>query len=198
MKKLLQNENLKFLLLIAVVLIAGVGVAYAALSTTLNVTFNKITQNALTWDVHFVTGSGTVTGTPSGTSATGRTCGAATVNATSVTVADSAVSKPGDVCTYALQIENGGTVGAILNSITLTDPTGLTCTKSGASMTCGNVTYKLATNDTGTTLLTTNSTLAANATQDVYLIVKYDPEDTLQSTAIEQTGAQFTLVYNQN
>ena len=195
MKKL-ENKNLRFLLLVAAVLIAGVGVAYATLSTTLNATFNKVTQNPISWNVAFLN-TGTVTGVPAGTSATGRTCGNATVTASSVTVADSAVSKPGDKCTYPLTIKNSGTVTAILSSITPTDASGVTCTKNAGTMTCGNITYKLTTNEEGTTVFTSGGTLAADASQNIWLVVQYDPE-TLQSTTINQTGAMFTLVYTQN
>jgi len=80
-----------------VVLILGIIVAYAALSTTLNLKFTGVTQNALTWDVGF-TGT-SASGTAAGTSATGRTCGAATITATSVSVAATTLSKPGDKCT---------------------------------------------------------------------------------------------------
>ena len=195
-KKLLQSENLKFILLVAVILTVGVGVAYAALSATLNITFNRVTQNALTWDVAFH--EGTVTPTVGGTSATGRTCGTATVTADSVTVAETHVSKPGDKCTYELTIENNGTVAATLSSITPTAPSGATCAvSSGGVLECGDVSYKLTTDSAGTTTFTSGGTLAAGASQTVYLVVSYIPTDTVSATAVTQTGGKFTLVYTQ-
>lgn len=194
--KLLQNRNIKFLLLLAVFLMVGVGVAYAALSTTLDITFNTVTQNALTWNVAFQ--AGTVTPTVGGTSSTGRSCGTATVTADSVTVAETSVSKPGDKCTYELVIENTGTVDARLSSITPTSPSSKTCqTAAGGLLECDNISYKLTTDAAGTTEFTSGGTIAADATQTVYLVISYIPTTTVQATADTQTNAKFTLSYTQ-
>ena len=190
-----RKQSLKFLLLVAAILVVGVGVAYAALSTTLNITFGNVTQNAITWNVGF-TGS-SATATAAGTSATGRTCGTATITASAVTVADTTLSKPGDKCTWTLTVKNSGTVAAKLNTITPTAPTGITCgTATGGNLVCGNITYKLTSDSAGSTVLTTGNTLAANGTQTVYLVAMYNATG-LQSTAITHTGAKFTLTYAQ-
>ena len=197
--KILQNKNLRFLLLVAAILIVGVSIAYAVLSTTLTITFSKVTQNSIDWNVAFDTTTNPVEGTPAGTSATGRTCGDATVTANSVTVANSGVSKPGDKCTYQLSVKNTGSILARLAEINTTQPsvggTPMSCTVSGASMVCNKITYKLTTDAAGTTLLATNSTIAASASQAVYLVVMYNDED-VTATAQTQTGASFSLVYN--
>ena len=181
-----KNENLKLLALFAVIVLLGVGIAYAALSTTLTVTFGKVTQNALTWKVGFT-----------GTSATGASCGAATITESAVTVADTTLSKPDDKCTWTLTVKNSGTVGAKLTTITPSAPSSTTCgTLSGGNMVCGNITYMLTSDANGTTVLPVNTTLAAGASQTVYLVAKYNAAG-VQSTAITQSGAKFTLVYAQ-
>ena len=196
MKKIQNNETLRLVLAVALVLLVGVSVAYAALSTTLNITFGKVTQSALTWDVGFVPGS--VTATAGGTSDTGRSCGTATVTAGSVSLADTTLSKPGDKCTWTLQIQYSGSVGAKLNTITPTAPSGISCgTASGANLVCGNITYNLTTDSGGGTILSTGGTLAAGNTQTVYLVAKYTPTNAVQSSAITHTGAKFSLVYAQ-
>ena len=191
----MKDKRQKQLVIIAVLfIILGTGIAYAALSTTLTITANKITQNSLSWNVGF-TGT-SATGTAGGTSATGRSCGAATITSTAVTIADTTLSKPDDSCTYQLTIKNNGTIAAKLQTITPTAPSGVTCNPiSGGSMVCGNITYTLASNTTGT-VLSTGSTLAANGTLKVYLIAKYTGT-TLNSSAVTQTGAQFSILYNQ-
>ena len=139
--KFTKRNGKKFLsIAIAVMaLLIGVTVAYAALSATINITVNKITQNAVTWNVAFATG--TVTPTVGGTSSdVGRSCGNATVTATTVMVANTTLSKPDDSCTYELTIQNTGDIDAILSTITPVTPTSATCTNSGASMVCGNIT----------------------------------------------------------
>ena len=194
MKKL-SKDSLKFLFLVATIMIVGVGVAYAALSTTLSITFGSVTQSALSWNVGFQGNSATATS--SGTSDTGRVCGTATITPSTVTVADTTLSKPGDKCTYALTVANTGTVGAVLSSITPTAPNGITCgTSTGGNLVCGNITYKLTSDAAGETVLPTSTDLAAGSTQAIYLVISYNA-DTLQTTEVTHTGAKFTLTYNQ-
>ncbi|MBR1386575.1 MAG: hypothetical protein IJ568_07070 [Bacilli bacterium] len=193
-----QKKNQKQLLTIVgavVLLIVGISVVYAALSTTLNITVGSVTQSQMSWNVAFQTG--TVNATAGGTSATGRSCGAATVTADTVSVASTTLSKPDDSCTYALNIKNTGSIDATLATITPVAPGSTSCTNSGASMVCGNITYKLTTDSAGSTLLTTGGTLAkTNGTLPVYLVIKYTGS-TPSSTAVEQSSGGFTLVYNQ-
>lgn len=194
-----KNENLYVIIAILVIVVVGLSVAYAALSTTLNITINKVTQNPLTWDVHFKSES--VTGTMGGeqTSTTGLSCGTATSGGAAVTVSDTTLSKPGDRCYWKLTIQNAGGITAKLGSITVTDPSGITCTgktTNQPTMACGDITYKITTDTTGSTLLAVNSTIAASGSQIVYLQAIYT-SDTVSSTAVNQTGAKFTLVYNQ-
>lgn len=212
----LQNRKLKMILLIAFVLVVSVGIAYAALSATLTITFGNVVQNKLTWNVAFDTTSTTVTPTLVGSSATGRSCGNATVAADSVTVANTTLSKPGDACIYKLTIKNSGDIDASLASVVPTAPTSTTCTPTSASasasakLVCGNITYQLvktaSPNNTTyaitTTNLTTGTALAkatsstSPTTMDTYLVVQYTGSS-LASTATTQTGAKFTLTFNQ-
>ena len=193
-----QKKNQKQLLTIVgavVLLIVGISVVYAALSSTLSITTGSVTQSEMSWNVAFQTG--TVNATPGGTSATGRVCGAATVTADTVTVANTTLSKPEDSCTYALTVKNTGSLDATLATITPVHPGSTSCTNSGASMVCGNITYKLTTDAAGTTLLTTGGTLAkTNGTLPVYLVIKYTGATTNTSEVV-QTAGGFTLVYNQ-
>jgi len=194
-----KKDSKKLLSIVGAVLLVlvGVTVAYAALSQALNITISKVTQQGIEggWNVAFETGN--VTATEGGTSATGRTCGTATVTADTVTVADTTLSKPDDSCTYALTIKNTGGIDAELATITPNSPTSTSCTPSGASMVCGNITYKLTTDAAGTTLLTTGGILAkTSGTLPVYLVVKFTGSGT-SSTTVEQANGGFTLVYNQ-
>ena len=176
------------------VLLVGLSVAYAALQTTLNITASGVTSTGIGWNIGF-TGS-TATGTAFGTSGTGRSCGSATITSTSVTVADSTLSKPGDGCRYQLTIKNNGDIAGTLTSITPTPPSGATCdTATGGTMVCGNITYKLATNTTGT-VLTSGGSLASGASLTVYLIMEYTGSD-VHSSSIEQSGAKFSILYSQ-
>ena len=201
MKKRAKNskkgkKDLTNIVILLLIVVAGMSIAYAAImSTTLTVGVNKITQSSLSWNVGFQTG--TVTATVGGSGDTGRSCGSATVTADTVTVADTTLSKPEDSCTYALVIKNTGGIDAKLGTISAVNPGSTSCTGSGASFTCGNITYTLATNAAGTTLLATNSTIAkTSGTLTVYLVLKYTGSEPA-SSASTQTNGGFTLVYNQ-
>ena len=168
--KKIDRQNLMVVIYIMVVVIAGVSVAYAALSTTLSITTSKITQNALSWEVGFR--SGNVTPTSTGSSNSGRVCGTATVTSSTVTIANTTLSKPDDTCTYELVVENSGSIDATLATITPVSPSSTSCTNSGASMVCGNITYKLTTDSAGNTLLTTGGTLEnTTGNQKIYLVI---------------------------
>ena len=62
-------------------------------------------------------------------------------------------------------------------------------------MVCGNLTYTLA-SDTSGTELATNTTLASGNTQTVYLIIKYTGTG-VNSSEVTQSGASFDVVFNQ-
>ena len=202
-----ERKRLYVIMCALAVAVVALSIAYAALSATLNIGVSSVQQTPQTWNVAFE--AGTVTGTAAGTSAVGRSCGTATVNATTASIAATELSKPGDKCTYALTIKNTGSINATLASITPTQPTGtgVSCgTASGAQMVCGNITYTLAKYicmacapyfNTSGSLLPTGGTLAASTgTLPVYLIAEYTGE-TLAGTEIVQSNAGFTLVYNQ-
>ena len=191
-----SQKSLVITVAVLLVLVIGISVAFAAMQANLSITTNSVSQSALTWNVGFQTG--TVQGTEGGTGTTGRVCGDATVTANSVTVANTQLSKPDDSCTYALVVKNTGSVDARLGNVTAVSPTSTSCTPSGASMVCGNITYKLTTDSTGNTLLTTGGTLAkTSGTQNIYLVIKYTGTE-LVSSDVSQNNGGFTLVYNQN
>ena len=190
-----SRRNLQVILVAAILMIAGISVAFAAMSTALTITTNSVKNDGtVTWNIGF-TGS-SATPTAGGTSATGRVCGNATITSTSVTVAQTTLSKPDDSCTYTLTIKNSGTITGTLTNIQPTQPTSTTCsTASGATMVCGNITYKLTTDAAGNTALTTGGTLAANATRTIYLSIKYT--GTTLGSAFTQSAGAFTLTYSQ-
>ncbi len=179
------------------VAVVGLSVGYAALSSTLETTVGKVTQSNLEWSIAFE--GSTASAEEEGTSSTGRSCGVATISGTQVTVADTKVSKPGDKCTYTLKVVNSGGIDASLTTITPVKPTGsdVTCdTADGGNMVCGNVTYKLTSDASGDTVLENDTTVTAGSGQTMYLVVSYTGAG-LNESEVVQTGAGFTLVYNQ-
>ena len=156
-----RKKLVVILLVIAVVLLSSMSVMYAALSTSLTVTTNKITQNAMSWNIGFV--EGTITGS-SMTSGGHEDCGTATATATTITGVTPTLSGIGEGCSYPFTIRNNGTIGGKISSITITKPTDTTCTISGSTMVCGKITYKLHYNSaTSTSLVANNDTIAAKS-----------------------------------
>jgi len=189
------------------VFVIGIVVAYAALSTTLNARFNSVTSQGLNWEVGFNQNYGTsnsygtytLNGIAGGSSdTTGRSCGQATVTSNSITVNALELSKPGDKCTYIMQIENKGNLDAKLSSITAIKPTldygSGSCTTNGASMVCGNITYEMVTPNLnyGSTILA-NTSIAAGNKIEANLIVEYTGTSTGTSTRWSGGGFNFNF-----
>ncbi len=204
-----RTKKLNGILLTLLMALVTISVGYAALSTVLNINISSVTSKGsgdatdpVSWNVGF---TGSSSPTVGGTSSTGRSCGAATVSATSVTVAATTLSKPGDSCTYPLTIKNSGTISAKVSSITPTKPTGtnVTCTVSSgtasasAQMVCGNITYKLAASANGNSPFVTQSTLDGGQSTTVYLIISYTGAS-LNSTQVTQSSGKFSVTYAQN
>lgn len=196
MKREEEKKNNRTMIIIALLCAAlfGIAVAYAALGTTLDITFNALQQEGLTWNVGFEPGTYTATATGS----SGVSCGEAVTTPQTTTVANTVLTTLHDKCVYALRIKNTGSVAANLETITAKTPTSIACnTTTTSRMVCGNTTYKLTTDAAGQNLLTENNVLAAtNGTLDVYLTVEYTGETT-GGENVDQTNGGFTLNYTQ-
>ena len=202
-----KTQAYMMILLVAFVAIFAVGIAYAALSQALTITTNKVTQKAQTWEIAFDTTNTSVSATISPTGTYAPTCGAATVTANSITVADIQLQKPNDSCLYTFTIKNSGTIAAKLTSLTANLPTvssgGITCiktdatTSAGATITCADVVYSITTDTSGTTPLKVNDSLAASSNRTIYLLIKYQDVDSVRSNDIVHTGATFNFTYGQ-
>ncbi|MCI8460959.1 MAG: hypothetical protein HFE81_06130 [Bacilli bacterium] len=183
-------------ILALIIAVVGVSIAYAALSTSLKVTFGKVTRSAFVWEVKL--SKGEVPGTASGTNTT--TCGTATVSESSVTVDAVTLSKPGDKCSYPITVQNKGDIDANITNIAATSPSGIPCDNTvEGKLSCGNVTYKLTSDIEGLNVLKkgTQRVLKNNGTADFYLVVSYDVSANALNQEVTHTGAGFTVVYGQ-
>ena len=197
---MIRRKRLIFTIIIALtVAIASISVGYAALSTTLNITMNKITQNAMTWNIGFKTG--TVSGTISTNLSGSAYCGSATATATTISNVKPSLG-PGDKCSYTFYILNNGTIGGKISSINITKPTSTTCSTSGSTMTCGNVTYKLRyTSATSSSLVAAGDTIAAKSgstatSKTVVLTIEHN--GSAETGAYTQSGFEYTINFAQN
>lgn len=208
---MLKNRKGPYIVLVVLILVVGgISIAYANLTQKLTLQYGTVTQVKHTWDIHFKDETVTAsvnTGTDSGDSGntyTGRSCGNITrSSATAISVGEVKLSKPGDRCGWLVTVQNTGTIGAYLNSIAATAPSGITCTNNTTSLTCGNIIYKIGastSSDCSTAPTTgTSATIAkSTGTQQFYICAMYDSSKTaVSSTDVTQTGAKFTLNYSQ-
>ena len=102
MKK--ENSRTNYIVIALLVLVIGISIGYAALSTTLNI------NGKASWDVHFaniIETAGGVTATKAATITSG--------NATEVTY-DVTLTKPGDYYEFEVDVENTGTLPAKIST----------------------------------------------------------------------------------
>lgn len=179
-----------------VIAIVGVTVAYAALQTSLEIKFGSVTQSAYTWNIKLKNGN--VAGNPTGSDKV--ICGNATVADSTVSVKSVNLSSAGDMCSYPLTVENNGEVDAILSAISTTSPKNVSCSnEEEGKLVCGNIVYRLSTDERGENLLTSSSQRVSKAggTSNFYLVVS-STTDAAAGATVSQDGAGFTVIYEES
>lgn len=191
-----NNKGFKVLAIVALcVAVAGLSVAYAALSETLNITGTaKVGSVASNWNVHFNDGTCTKTG--------GATAGTLTANGTQATLSQSTFTAPGDSVTCTFDVQNSGTINAKVSSVTIPLASSFTYTGSGDSKTADealvkeNMEYTL-TYDDGSAIAE-NDALNAGDSKTLKLTLTYKSGATSLPVAdVDITDITSTLVYAQ-
>jgi hypothetical protein len=197
-----------------VVAVISLGVAFAAFSTTLNIT-GSATVQASSWNVFFTnTSTGSDPGTTTGVNLTASlsnlngftttaTSTSSNLKSASFTWAGT-LKTPGDKIMYTFYIRNTGSYNAKITSINV--PT-LTCKQGGSVTTaatalCNNrIKYGVFTDTDGTTRLQQNATLnATSGVQTVYVIAEFDkntPASELPGTAVTIEPSTISITYTQ-
>ena len=153
-------------------------VAYAALSTVLNVSGTVVKKGNL-WNIYFTNpSSASIVGTATGSSIN--------IQASSLNFQVS-LYKPGDKVTYTVDIKNGGTIDAVLNSISLT---GLDTAKSNSLN--YTVTYS-----NGSTIKE-GDTLNIGASRTIKITVEFDSSATSIPESDVNLTFGVTLIYGQS
>ncbi len=187
-------------MIVAFVMLLSISIAYAALGTTLTVTVNKVTQNAMTWDIGFQTG--TVSGVATTTNSLA-SCGSATATTDTISGITTTLADVGDKCAYTFTIKNNGTIGGKISAIDITKPTNTTCTTSGSTMVCGDITYKLHyDNEASSSLVAIGDTIAAKSgsaptVKTVVLTIEHTGT-TASTTDYDQLDFSYKITYGQN
>ena len=187
-----REREIKIIAIVALlVAVAGLSIAYAALSTTLRITGNA-TVNSATWQVQFVEGEWSKFGDAN---ATGPTFGVTTLSNISVTLV-----KPGDKAVYEFKVANNGTIPATLSTETAIGT--ISCTgganQEEANATCNDLTYSLVYKDTNQAPKA-GDVLANGSSMDLVLTVEFnETATTVPSSAVTVNGITATLEYVQS
>ena len=179
-----------------VIVLSGLAIAYSVFQTTVVASVNSVTQRTL--EVQIV--AGTITGQIDSNISGLVSCGTATATATQISGVSPVLSSAGDKCSYTFIVRNQGTLPGKILSIVIASPSGTSCTKTGSTMICGNITYKLHYNTaSSTSLVAVNDTIDAMSgstpgTRTVVLTI----EATNATTPTEdftQSGFSYTIQY---
>ena len=153
-------------------------VAYAALSTVLNVSGTVVKKGNL-WNIYFTNpSSASIVGTATGSSIN--------IQASSLNFQVS-LYKPGDKVTYTVDIKNGGTIDAVLNSISLT---GLDTAKSNS------LNYTVTYSDGSA--IKEGDTLNIGASRTIKITVEFDSSATSIPESDVNLTFGVTLIYGQS
>ncbi len=201
------ERNLRILAIVAIVLaVGGLSIGFASFSQVLSISNTTATVTPANFEVVFNNLQPTVeVGSAIGTNPT------FTPGTTIMEDIDITLQNPGDSVTYTFDIENTGTMNAILQTFDMADNTSvdpadrLTCTGSlnpngatDATNVCGALTYTLKYADDS--VVAANDTLDAGETKTVNLTLTYDPADSalLPVEAVSVSGLDINLTYIQN
>ena len=190
-----KERKVKYLSIVAlIVAVVGLGVAFAAMSTTLTIN-GTATMDTAKWDIHFENLSTVKLG--------GFATETATPEMTATKIGDYAVTltRPGDSATYTFDVTNAGTIDAKLGTFTKNAPvfTGTSATAKAAdeAIVEGNLIYTLTYTDTGVAVAQ-DDILGQGETKNLTLHIEYDRNaTTLPSAKVEITGMDITMVYDQ-
>ena len=194
----MQNRTKNILLAVLIIGLISMTVAYAALTQTLNInTTAKVLSKGESWNVHFNAPSTAVL-TGYASVATGKELklnGTTTLNNLEATLV-----APGDSVSYTFDVENSGTINAIIDSVTLPNISTVSMTGSTAdvSLVRSNLQFSL--------VYTSNNkapakgdTLAAGETKNMTLKITYNASATnLPSAAVTVSGLDAHIDYKQN
>ena len=191
-----NNKGFKILAIVALcVAVAGLSVAYAALSETLNISGTaKVGATSANWNVHFANGSCNKTG--------GATAGAITATGTQVTLGESTFTAPGDsvVCTF--DVTNTGTINAKVQTVNIPTASSFTYTGSGdakltdENLVKGNMEYTVTYADG--TPIAAEDTLDKGVTKNLKLTLTYKATATsLPQAEVSISNIVGTIVYKQ-
>lgn len=193
-----NKKNITIALVALLISILSVGIAFAAMSSTLTIN-GSAAFNPADWNVKFKSGT-----LQTSTVGAGEITGSSpTLSATSISTYAVKLTKPGDAVRMTFIVENSGNLDAIIASLSKDAPvcTGTVGSSKAAdeALVCNNLVYTLTNGTVGGGTVATGQALAKTTTQTMVLNIEYPismtavPEDDVTITI-----PTITIVYEQD
>lgn len=182
------------ILIIGIIAVIGTTVAFALLSTTLNITGTGEVSPA-TWDIKFQNLSGpTITGKA-------EVLTEPKLSDTIIEKYDIRLVAPGDSITYTFDVQNAGDLNAEIGSFIKANTPSCISTNGDIEdevLTCENLIYTLTYTNGGNTV-GVGDTLAAHQSKNLTLKIEYPSTATsLPKDSVKITDLEITILYNQD
>jgi len=194
-----KKKKIYIILFVITITVIVFSIVYAALTTSLKIKYENLAQNTSIWDVKLKKGEindeNVITSNKDTVD-----CGHVTATNNSIKVDSVKLSRPGDMCSYPITVENKGEINARLAKISAFSPVNISCdSKFDGELICGNIVYRLTTDSDGKNILTAGSQRIKkiDGTANFYLVVSI-LEGTTNEKTVTHSGAGFTVVYAQD
>jgi hypothetical protein len=193
-----NKKTMTFAGIALLISVISIGIAFAAMSTTLQIQGTAQLDPA-TWDIRFVNGS------LSQDTTGGATASTPLLNATTIGSYSVVLTKPGDSVTFTFDVENAGTIDAIIAALSMNPPT---CQGNGATgsadaaMVCDNLVYTLTNNTVNGTGVAIGDLLdmagGSTSRRTMVLRIEYPMTmNTIPSDDVTITIPPLTITYQQ-
>ena len=202
----MTERNKNILLGVLIVGIVSMTIAYAALSSSLNINGSASVQNiSESWNIHFAHIDNTANEVKTYGYATA--VDSITLDNTTVTVPNVTLKAPGDKVEYIFKVVNEGDITGyinVLNNIgigTITYAADETLTPAQRTSFQNDIQVTLTYNDASKTALAYNDTLEKNDEAELILTIRYvnrETEQVMPSENVTFTGISATITYGQD
>lgn len=193
-----KEKKIYIILFTISILVIGFSIVYVFFSTPLKIKYANLAHSTPTWDVKLKKG---VTLDENVNNNSDKVdCGHVIVTNSSIKVDSVKLSRPGDMCSYPITVEDKGKVDAKLVKVSAFSPINVSCESSfDGELICGNIIYRLTTDSAGKKILTAGSQRLKkiDGVANFYLVVSV-LEGTTNEKEVSHVGAGFTVVYAQD
>ncbi len=185
-----KNKRLSVLVVILCFMLLSLGVAFALLSTTLNIEGVAAVESA-SWDVHFDYSNN------SGGPINGGMVEGIEYGELALTGFDITLTKPGDGMVYNFEVVNEGTIPAAISFVEVGKPSCTSDNQDEADLLCNNLTYTFTYGDGSEIKVGDKLSVGDRKSLKLYLI--FNNEATMvPSNEVSVTGLSAKMIFAQD